>query len=244
VNGCSDPTGEEAAMLRFTLALTTILLFTLTFIETGSGQELMPFIDGEVTSVISGDSFFIKLENGRKFPVKLQGIAAPERRQPYATESRQRLSERVMSKNVRVFFRFTDALGRVLGKIIIAGEDIGLSQISYGHAWFYRTFPNELLDDDLLLYTEEEAAAKKDKIGLWKDNSPVAPWTYRALNKIQESLEPEAVVVSTIRGDRRTKYYLRADCVGYKTVPTKSRVLFSSESEAEKAGYRLGKTCK
>jgi endonuclease YncB( thermonuclease family) len=240
----SDPNGEELIMLRSTFAFSTILVFTLTFTEAGSCQELMPFIDGEVTSVISGDTLFIKLENARKFPVKLQGIAAPEKKQPYASESRQKLTEKVMGKNVRVYFRFTDSLGRVLGKIIVKGEDIGLSQISYGHAWFYRTFPNELLDDDLSLYMEEEAAAKKDQMGLWKDRSPVAPWTYRAVNKIQESLETDEPLVAQIRGNKRTKYYLRPDCGGYKSVPAKSRVLFSSESEAVKAGYSLGKTCK
>ncbi len=231
-------------MLRPTFACTAILVTLLTITRVGTCQELMPFIDGDVTSVISGDTFFIKLENGRKFPVKLQGIAAPERRQPYAIESRRKLIEKVMGKNVRVFFRFTDGLGRVLGKIIVDGEDIALSQISYGYAWFYRTYPNELLDDDLLLYTDQEVAAKNDKIGLWKDKSPVAPWTYRAVNKIQESLEPEPLIVAQIRGNKRTKYYLRPDCAGYKSVPARYRVLFSSESEAEKAGYRLGNNCK
>jgi hypothetical protein len=50
--------------------------------------------------------------------------------------------------------------------------------------------------------------------------------------------EPKPVV-----GDTRTKLYYQADCEVLKIVPEKSRMTFSSDKEAAKAGYKRAEAC-
>jgi hypothetical protein len=44
-------------------------------------------------------------------------------------------------------------------------------------------------------------------------------------------------------GDTRKKVYYQKDCEALKTVPEKSRMLFDSDKDAEKAGYKRAETC-
>jgi deoxyribonuclease I len=55
-----------------------------------------------------------------------------------------------------------------------------------------------------------------------------------------------AVVASangSIVGNKRTKIYHRPDCPGATKVSQQNRVRFTSEAEAQAAGYRLTGTC-
>jgi hypothetical protein len=52
--------------------------------------------------------------------------------------------------------------------------------------------------------------------------------------------DPEIIPVI---GDKQSKKYYRRDCPRYNEVPLPERVVFSSTEEAEKAGYKLAKTC-
>ncbi len=212
--------------------------------QTTRSQELMPFFEGEVIAVTDGDSLTVKLDTGKKFQVRLQGIGAPELRQPHGAESRKNLADKILGKQVKVEFRFTDDLGRVLGKIVNQGEDVGLAQLQSGLAWFYTKFANELTNDDREIYDEAFVEATKAKVGLWKDKAPISPWAYRAQNKIEEGNEPVAVLTGQIIGNSRTKIFLKPNCPGYKAVPAKYKVLFETESDAQRAGYRSLKNCR
>lgn len=204
----------------------------------------MPFVEGKVISVADGDTFTLELNNNKRFHVRLQGVNAPEKQQPHGPESRQNLMNKLLGKSVKVDFTKTDNLGRVLGKVIFEGEDVGFEQLNSGYGWFYTHFANELNDDDRLSYAEAQDAAKNAMLGLWKDKSPVAPWTYRKTHKIDEAVEESSQPTVSIVGNSRTKIYFRPGCPGYKTVPVKSSVPFASEVEAERAGYRLAKNCR
>ncbi len=54
----------------------------------------------------------------------------------------------------------------------------------------------------------------------------------------QAAAEPVPVI-----GDMRSRVYYQKDCAVLKSVPEKSRVLFESESDAEKAGYKRAENC-
>ena len=56
--------------------------------------------------------------------------------------------------------------------------------------------------------------------------------------------EPETAPERTsVVGDVRRKVYYQPDCKSLKAVPEKSRMLFGSQTEAEKAGYKPARDC-
>ena len=66
-----------------------------------------------------------------------------------------------------------DRYGRTLGYIFIEDQAINTMMVRMGMAWWYRRYDK----------TEElenaERYAKENKIGLWADPNPIAPWDWR-----------------------------------------------------------------
>jgi endonuclease YncB( thermonuclease family) len=72
-----------------------------------------------------------------------------------------------------------DRYGRSVGKVLLNGEDVNLKQVSAGLAWVYTDYIKELSVEDRQHYRAAETAANDAHIGLWQDEQPMAPWTYR-----------------------------------------------------------------
>ena len=231
--------------LTFAVFNTVILLLIVASVVS---QELIPFVEGTVTAVTDGDSFVIKSDEGKFFHVRLHGVAAPEKQQPFGMESLKKLSSKILGKRVRVDFKLTDDLARVLGKVVIEDEDVGLEQLRAGLGWYFTHYINELNDDDRLLYPQAADEAKSSRLGLWGDAKPVSPWAYRVANKINEIdqviPDPPKTERSAILGNSRTKLYLKPNCAGYRAIPVKLRVTFDDEMAAEKAGFKIAKGCR
>jgi endonuclease YncB( thermonuclease family) len=127
---------------------------------------------GRVVKVHDGDTVTV-LVGGVERRVRLVGIDAPERGQPYASASRRGLAARVGGRIVKVIERGTDSYGRTLGRVLVAGSDANAAQVRDGYAWVYRRFEN-----DPTLITQE-AEAKAAGRGLWRDPEPLPPWVWR-----------------------------------------------------------------
>lgn len=76
-------------------------------------------------------------------------------------------------------FRGRDAYGRILGRVIADGTDVGLTQLTNGNAWYVKSEAPQLTPQARKRYPAAEAAAKKNRIGLWADPKPVSPWEFR-----------------------------------------------------------------
>jgi endonuclease YncB( thermonuclease family) len=109
--------------------------------------------------------------------VRLDGIAAPERGQPFGTVARDRLASLVMGKAVTVHDDGRDKWGRTLGRIEIEGQDVNRTLVAEGLAWHYVKFSK----DARLAAAERQARAAGR--GLWGDAKPVPPWEWRATAK-------------------------------------------------------------
>lgn len=135
-------------------------------------------ITGGVFSVHDGDTITLQTSSDTK-KVRLAGIDAPELKQPYGPESRDALKQDILNQTVTVETSKQDKYGRSVGKLIFNGEDINLKQVSRGMAWVYTDYLKELSKEDQQLYLDAEKSAQKAQVGLWQDESPTAPWTYR-----------------------------------------------------------------
>jgi endonuclease YncB( thermonuclease family) len=111
--------------------------------------------------------------------IRLAGIDAPEKKQPFGNRSKQSLSDLAFDKMVTVETTKRDRYGRQIGKVLVNGRDVNLIQVEQGMAWFYREYQREQSRNDRKLYESAEDAAKAQRRGLWLDPEPVAPWDFR-----------------------------------------------------------------
>ena len=91
-------------------------------------------ITGKVIGVMDGDT--IEVLDATKTPrrIRLAGIDAPEKAQPFGARSKQHLSDQVFGKQVEVLSNKTDKYGRTVGKVMVGGKDVNLEQVSSGFA--------------------------------------------------------------------------------------------------------------
>ena len=135
---------------------------------------------GEVVGIADGDTITVVDADRHQHRIRLSGIDAPERKQAFGTKSREALSALVFRRAVLVEYRKHDRYGRLVGKVLINGADVGLAQIEAGLAWHYLAYAKEQSDDDRHAYASAEARARIAKRGLWGDaQSPVPPWSFR-----------------------------------------------------------------
>jgi len=72
-----------------------------------------------------------------------------------------------------------DRYGRIVGKVVLEGQDICLEQIEAGMAWHYKYYQDDQTEKDRQLYAAAEIAARATNVGLWIDPNPVPPWDFR-----------------------------------------------------------------
>jgi len=136
-------------------------------------------ISGRVVSVSDGDTVTVLDSNNRQHRIRLLGIDAPERKQAFGQKSRATLSNMVAGKEVVINFREQDRFGRVLGKVVAQGRDINLVMVQSGMAWHYKQFERSQEKGDRILYATAEQIAREQRIGLWQEPHPIAPWDFR-----------------------------------------------------------------
>lgn len=141
---------------------------------------LAAVIYGRVVGVSDGDTVKVLDAAQQLHTVRLMGIDAPEKAQPYGQRSKQSLSEMVFQRQVTVDWEKKDKYGRTVGKISASdGTDICLEQINRGMAWHYKQYAKEQSAVDRESYSAAEMTARTNGVGLWKDKSPVPPWEWR-----------------------------------------------------------------
>jgi endonuclease YncB( thermonuclease family) len=120
--------------------------------------------------------------------IRISGIDAPEKRQPFGERSRQNLSKLAFQEDARLECHKTDRYGRKVCKVWVRPSDcpncgktldVGHAQVLAGLAWWYRAYAKEQTADDQGRYESAEREARLRKWGLWQDNEPVPPWEWR-----------------------------------------------------------------
>jgi endonuclease YncB( thermonuclease family) len=119
---------------------------------------------GKVVGIADGDTLTI-LADGQQTKVRLWGIDAPERKQPFGNASKKRLAELCHGKEVSVETRGQDRHGRTLG-IVTVGENVNLRMVQDGYAWHYVRYAPDAKD-----YAAAEKEAREAKRGLWQQEA-------------------------------------------------------------------------
>jgi endonuclease YncB( thermonuclease family) len=137
-------------------------------------------ITGKVVSVADGDTITVLDSERTQHKIRLAGIDAPERKQPFGQRAREHLSSMVAGRVVSVPAEKQDRYGRTVGVVLVEGRDANLAMITAGLAWHYKKYEQEQSPSDRQLYAEAEVKAKSARLGLWSDAPPIAPWDWRA----------------------------------------------------------------
>jgi len=136
-------------------------------------------LTGYVIGIADGDTITV-LDSGRQqHKIRLAGIDAPEKGQPFGDRSKQNLAAMVFNKSVQVEWNKQDRYGRTVGKVMVNGVDANLEQVKAGQAWWYEKYRMEQSPEDQRRYASAEQDARARRVGLWGDSLPVAPWDFR-----------------------------------------------------------------
>ncbi len=143
---------------------------------------------GKVVTVTDGDTIRVLDADSVQHKIRLAGIDAPEKAQPFGNASRQHLASIVAGKDVRVETTKKDRYGRVLGKVWVQPRDCAgcgktinanLAQIEAGMAWWYRDYARDQSPQDRERYDLAVNEARKSRRGLWSEPNPIPPWVWR-----------------------------------------------------------------
>lgn len=137
-------------------------------------------ITGRTVGVSDGDTITILDFTNTQHKIRLAGIDAPEKSQPFGQRSKQSLSDLVFGRTVSVETDKVDRYGRKVGKVRTPeGADANLEQVRRGLAWHYKDYQQEQSEADRATYAAAEGVARGQRRGLWGDAQPVAPWDFR-----------------------------------------------------------------
>jgi endonuclease YncB( thermonuclease family) len=136
-------------------------------------------VTGRVVSVADGDTITMLGADKIQHKIRLAGIDAPEKKQPFGQRSKESLSDLVFDKTVTVNTEKLDKYRRNVGKVLVDGVDANLEQLKRGMAWHYKAYQREQSLDDRLAYAAAEKESAASHIGLWQDTEPVPPWVFR-----------------------------------------------------------------
>lgn len=168
------------AARRFTRRLIAgvfcVLLLLMPAIPVGAAE-----LNGRVVAISDGDTVTLLTPAKETFKIRLAGIDAPEKGQPFGKKSRQLLADLIFDKDVRVVQKDIDKYGRIVGAIYLGDEDINLLMVSRGGAWAYRRY---LGPGDTVLIAAEDAA-RQNRLGLWalQDDQIMPPWEWRRMKR-------------------------------------------------------------
>lgn len=147
-------------------------------------------LSGTVVGVSDGDTITVLDANRVQYKVRVAGIDAPEKSQPFGQRSKESLSWLVFGKDVDVEWSKRDRYQRIVGKVTVADPncrmstcpkilDAGFGQVSAGLAWWYRKYAREQSAEDGERYEVAEQEARSRRVGLWSDGEPTPPWDWR-----------------------------------------------------------------
>lgn len=136
-------------------------------------------LSGLVIGVADGDTLTVLDSQFQQHKIRLAGIDAPEKRQPFGQRSKQSLSSLAYGRPVQIDAGKTDKYGRVVGKVLVNGVDVNREQVLRGFAWHYVAYAREQSAVDRARYAAAESSARSERRGLWSIPNPTAPWDFR-----------------------------------------------------------------
>ena len=134
----------------------------------------------KVVAIKDGDTFVI-LSNGMEQTVRFAHIDCPEKKQPFGVKAKIFVSNACFGKYVSLIINPKnkyDRNKRLIAEVILEnGKNLNKELMKNGLAWHFKKY------SDNQEYANLERNAKKQKIGIWSEVNPIAPWGWRKMRK-------------------------------------------------------------
>jgi endonuclease YncB( thermonuclease family) len=134
----------------------------------------------KVIGVKDGDSIEVLLEENKNIVIRLAEIDCPEKNQPYGKKAKAFVSDLIYNKEITFVKTDQDRYGRMVAKVYFKGEYLSETLIKNGLAWHNTKHSKSKYLASL------EKDARKNKIGLWADPEPIAPWEWRKTKRVKK----------------------------------------------------------
>jgi micrococcal nuclease len=169
---------------KFELYLRHSKVYSLAFfvVLISISSVLAEDITGKVVSVIDGNTIEVQQVDQTIYKVVLAGIDCPEIGQEFGDKAKKFLEKIILNKSVSVKLQGKDRWGNYLGVVLADDDDPRVKLLKEGLAWTAEKNPSEDLEP------LRQWAEQKGK-GLWKEENPTPPWTYR---RQQSMMKPKS----------------------------------------------------
>ena len=135
-------------------------------------------LTGKVVGIMDGDTFKLLTADSTLVKVRLANIDCPEKKQPFSAKAKEFTSDAIFGKTVTISILKTDRYKRYISNVIY-NDTLSLCHqlVKNGLAWHFVKYSKDATLQQL------EDTAKEDKVGLWQDLNPIAPWEWRSSKK-------------------------------------------------------------
>ncbi|MDX3914903.1 MAG: thermonuclease family protein [Pseudosphingobacterium sp.] len=130
----------------------------------------------KVVRILDGDTMEVLYDNRDRIKIRLAHIDCPEKRssQPFANRAKQALSNLCFGQYVTVHSDKYDRFGRLIAVLVNGSKQIvNQEMVRQGMAWHFKRYSKDSV------YAKLEQEARLNRVGLWHDHNPIAPWKWR-----------------------------------------------------------------
>jgi endonuclease YncB( thermonuclease family) len=219
-----------------------VVLITLSICVVPDAQTLRDLvgvtINARIVSVVDGDTVdMVPDGESRAVRVRLEGVDAPERSEPFNQQARTFTRVLLFDQTVRATGRDVDRYGRLVARLNVAGKDASVEITYAGLACHYTVYSS----DPLLARAETEARSAGR--GFWAVGAqrPACATRERARPSAPASGGTGAVAKAGFRGNTKSHVYHASWCPNF-TCSNCTR-LFTTEADAQAAGFRPAGDC-
>lgn len=133
------------------------------------------FISAKVIGVKDGDTYIVLIEK-TQVTIRLEHVDCPEKKQAFGQAAKKFGSDFCFGREVKVLWnKVKDRNGRWIAEIYYNDKCLNKELVRNGLAWHFKKYSKSKE------YADLEIEAQKNKIGLWREKEPVAPWEWRKL---------------------------------------------------------------
>lgn len=148
-------------MIRHVLPLLAGSLLILAAAQAAVAEQLT----GKVVRVVDGDTIVLEAKGDRD-RIRLAGIDAPERNQPWGKASTRELRREIAGETAMVDWHKKDRWKRLIGVVRHEGRDMNLHMVDRGLAWYYKKYQAEQAPKQRETYSAAEIEAREERRGI------------------------------------------------------------------------------
>lgn len=163
----------------FNVMLILVALVVIVLLAFRSRVDVPSVVSGKVIHVYDGDTFLLRLNWIQRIRVRIAGIDAPEHNQAFGDVSGAYLTTLIEGARVTISVKAKDDYGRFVALVSCDERDVGYEMVSSGLAWSYSAYWRTVGAEKASQYRKAQNRAYSERIGLWVDSEPMAPWVFR-----------------------------------------------------------------